>query len=69
MINIPLEIPAVYAPPTWSFIQPATAIVSPALARTYFYRSDTNRRWERFGYTTEDARSLVEWLNTRGAQC
>lgn len=54
-----------WTPSVWSFFQPATAIVSPELLSTYFYRSDTTRRWERFGYTTDDARSLIEWLNGR----
>ena len=49
----------------WSFMQPATAAVSPELQPTYFYRSDTIRRWERFGYSTDDARSLIEYLNSR----
>jgi hypothetical protein len=49
----------------WAFMQPATAAVSPELQPTYFYRSDTIRRWERFGYSTDDARSLIEYLNSR----
>jgi hypothetical protein len=57
----------VFAPPraSWSFQQPATAAITPALQPTYFYRSDTIRRWERFGYSTEDARTLIEYLNQR----
>ena len=55
----------VITPVSWSFSQPATAAVSPELQPTYFYRSDTNRRWERFGYSTDDARSLIEYLNSR----
>ena len=30
-----------------------------------FFRSDTKQMWFRKGYTVEDARSLIDYLNTR----
>lgn len=56
---------ASWTTPTWSFSQLAVATPDAALVPTHFYRSDTARRWERFGYTTDDARSLIEYLNRR----
>jgi hypothetical protein len=60
----------IYDPPknphvSWSFEQPATAAISPALQPTYFYLAGRIRRWERFGYSMDDARSLIEYLNRR----
>jgi hypothetical protein len=50
---------------SWSFEQPATVAIYPILQPTYFYCTGRTRRWERFGYSLEDARSLIEYLNSR----
>jgi hypothetical protein len=56
--------PARTVPPCpirWSFEQMPVAGPQP----TYFYRTGRIRRWERFGYTAEDAALLIKYLNSR----
>lgn len=57
MINLPDNIR--HAPPKWSF--------SVLEGLVTFYRSDSNRRWCRPGsdYSEADARSLIDYLNSR----
>lgn len=56
-----------WAPPVWSFSQPATATMDPSLVPTHFHcsRPTSASLYLRFGYTTDDARSLIEYLNGR----
>ena len=55
-------------PVRWSFDQPySDGTLGNVLNTTYFYRTDTNKRWERFGYTPQAAQSLVDYLNSRNA--
>lgn len=62
MINLPDHVR--HAPPKWSF--------TIEFGCATFYRSDSNRLWCRTAcsgadYTEADARSLVDYLNSRGA--
>jgi hypothetical protein len=52
---------------SWAFSQPAMALTDSELMPTNFYVRSSNktRIHLRFGYTVEDARTLIEYLNNR----
>lgn len=56
-----------HIPVRWSFDQQLIARFEdhPDEWITRFYRSDSVRVSDRFDYTLEDARSLIEYLNSR----